>query len=278
MRRTALFMAVFALLLLVPAPVIGVWGGRLDGNQHPMVGGLYADFNGDGEIAWNEVYCTGSYAGPSNDANSEVFLTAAHCLALAAARGINTFWVSFDPDPQEGDGFPEGLIQAVGFAWDPRYGNGFWGHPYDSAVVLLPAGSVTGISPVRLPPAGYLDELKRSGALQHSQIELVGYGVVPEWNEPGGTQFTFDGVRRTGFAEITGLKQPFLRFQQNPHATGLAGLCFRDSGSPNFIPGTLVVVSTTTGVAGMGCNAFGEGYRLDTPEAREFLGQYLPLP
>lgn len=274
MRRVILVLSVVGLLLWVVGPAAAIVNGEYDGDRHPMVGAMYFDFNEDGQLTWEDSFCSGSYAGWSKDGSSQIFLTAAHCLAWAP----ETISVSFDPDPMEGDGVPDGLIQATDFSWDPRYGKGFWGQPYDSGVVLLPAGSVTGISPVELPPLGYLDESRHMGTLQHSLIELAGYGTVPTWHQPGGTQFSYDTVRRTGVAEVTGLLRFFVRFQQNVQATGMGGVCYGDSGSPNLVPGTRIVVSTTTGVGGIGCNAFGLGYRLDTSEAREFLGDYLELP
>jgi hypothetical protein len=35
-----------------------------------MVGAMYVDFNGDAQITWDELVCSGSYAGPSKDAES----------------------------------------------------------------------------------------------------------------------------------------------------------------------------------------------------------------
>ena len=276
MRRVVLLVGVFALALSVPGSAFGAWGGEPDGNLHPMVGAMYADFNGDAQITWDELVCSGSYAGPSKEAESQVFLTAAHCVAWAPSEGIETFWVSFDPDPQEGDGVPEGLIEADSFVWDPRFGHDS-GNLYDSAVLLLPTGSVTGIDPVVLPSPGYLDNLKASGELKGMEIELVGYGAVPSWHQPGGTQFAFDGLRRTSASVVIGLSKSWLRLLQNPNATDLGGLCFGDSGSPQLVPGTRMIVSTTTGGNG-NCNANNYNYRLDTPGAREFLGQFLVLP
>jgi hypothetical protein len=170
----------------------------------------------------------------------------------------------------------ESPILASGYAWDPRFGHDF-GNWYDSAVLLLPAGSVAGISPVRLPPLGYLDALKKAGTLQHSVFELVGYGVVPVWQQPGGPQFIFDGRRRRSLSQVKGLTQAWLQFNQNEHATDLGGLCYGDSGSPQFVPGTDLIVSTTTG-GDANCRANNYNYRLDTVGAREFLGEFLTLP
>lgn len=143
--RSRLIVAAAALLLplLWPTPALGAWGGELDGNGHPMVGAIYADFDASGTITWDELVCSGSYAGRSKDDLHEVFLTAAHCLAWAPQDGFDTLFVSFDEDPQEGDGIPEGLIGSGSFAWDER-----WGHDasvgFDVGVVLLPPGSVGG--------------------------------------------------------------------------------------------------------------------------------------
>jgi hypothetical protein len=64
--------------------------------------------------------------------------------------------------------------------------------------------------------------------------------------------------------------------QRNGIGTG-SGLCFGDSGSPQFDRGTLLVLSVTSGGNGQ-CNANNVNYRVDTPQAREFLGRFLALP
>jgi hypothetical protein len=185
---------------------------------------------------------------------------------------------------------PDRLILASEFHWDPRFSEQIVhgvgpiethlknNNHYDSGVLLLPRGSVGDIDPVRLPPAGYLDDLK-AGELAGMEFELVGYGVQPTWHQPGGTQIPFipDGKRRTGFSKASGLTAAWLRLLQNPQATELGGICLFDSGSPQFVPGTRRIVSTTSNANG-GCHATNTNYRLDTPGAREFLGRYLTLP
>jgi hypothetical protein len=262
-------------MLIPAASVFAAWGGEPDGNQHPMVGAMYVDFNGNGSIEGFELVCSGSYAGPSADGNYDVFLTAAHCVAPAEALGITQAYVSFDNEVLDADG-PANVIPSVGYDWDRRFGHD-QGDLHDLGVILLPAGSVIGIGPVELPPEGYLDDLKSAGILKDTAIELVGYGVVPVWKQPGGTQTFFDGVRRTSAGTIKGLTQAWLLFNQNHDATGEGGLCFGDSGSPQFVAGTTMIVSTTTG-GDPNCRANSYNYRLDTEEARAFLGQYLNLP
>jgi hypothetical protein len=242
-----------------------------------MVGAMYADFDSNGQIEVVELICSGSYAGESIDGSYDVFLTAGHCVApVVVDFGITEFWVSFDPDPHDNGGVPTNLIKAAGFDWDKRFGHDE-GNLFDSAVLLLPQGSIKGLSPVQLPPEGYLDDLKRAKELQHKVMELVGYGVVPKWQQPGGTQFVFDGVRRTSYSKVKGLTPAWLKFNQNTNATNLGGLCFSDSGSPQFVPSTTMIASTTTG-GDPNCRANNYNYRLDTTGAREFLSQYLDLP
>jgi hypothetical protein len=276
LARRGLGTLTIAIVLAAGAATFAAWGGQLDGNQHPMVGAMYADFNRNGAIEWFEMICSGAYAGPASDGASDVFLTAAHCVAPLAMAGITAFWVSFDGDPRDGSGRSENLIAAAAFAWDPRFGHDV-SNLYDSAVLLLPASSVQGITPVSLPPEGYLDELRASGNLQQMQMELVGYGVVPVWQQRGGTQFLFDGRRRTTTSEVKGLTLAWLLFNQNVAATDLGGLCFGDSGSPQFVPGSSMIVSTTTG-GDPNCRANNRNYRLDTVGARQFLGRFLNLP
>ena len=274
-KKKILLIVITLLLLVTVGSVYAAWGGEPDGNQHPMVGAMFADFDGDGSISGYELLCSGSYAGPSADGAYDVFLTAGHCIAPAPFFGITQFFVSFDNEVLDADG-PANLIPSVGFDWDPAFGHD-QGDLHDLGVVLLPSGSVTGITPVQLPPAGYLNDLKAAGTLKDTPIELVGYGVVPTWQQPGGPQFNFDGVRRTAAGTIKGKTLAWLNFNQNQHATGNGGLCFGDSGSPQFVAGTTMIVSTTTG-GDPNCRANNYNYRLDTASARAFLGQYLNLP
>jgi len=86
--------------------------GVPDGAGHPNVGVFLYDSDGNGVIEGAEYGCSDSRISPT------VFLTAAHCLVWApeAAR----FYVTFDGDLRDGI---DGLIAAVGFAHDPRFGH-----------------------------------------------------------------------------------------------------------------------------------------------------------
>ena len=64
----------------------------------------------------------------------------------------------------------------------------------------------------------------------------------------------------------------------NP-STGNGGTCYGDSGGPHFLGGvssTLVASITITGDAV--CRATDKAYRLDTPDAQEFLSRLGLVP
>jgi hypothetical protein len=270
-----LALAVVVLVSLAFAPSAGaVWGGQED-TAHPGVGAMYFDEDGDGAVTADWLVCTGSYAGRSKDGRSDVILMAGHCLP-PAEEGIpaSKLLVSFDRDARDG---VSGTIAATAYHQMPGFGHDA-GDPRDLGIVLLPAGSAAGRPAVQLPRAGYLDALKASGALKFLRVDIVGYGAIPNWDDPGPTTFAFDGVRRSGTSTVIGLTRSSLLFNQNRHGVGTgSGLCFGDSGSPQLERGTLRLLSVTNGGNGQ-CNANNANYRVDTPAARSFLGQFLTLP
>src|SRR5262249_31743125 len=182
--------------------------------------------------------------------------------------------VSFDRDGRDG---VAAAIPATSYYQMPGFGRDF-GDYRDLGVLLLPAGSAGMLPAVQVAPAGYLETLKRSGELKFMLVDIVGYGVIPDWDSSGPTTFAFDGVRRSGTAVVNGLTNSQLRLNQNPNGIGTgSGVCKGDSGSPQLAAGTLLVLSVTTGGHGQ-CHASESNYRVDTPQARAFLGQFLRLP
>jgi hypothetical protein len=272
MRRVVLLATLVAIAL--PAAALAVWGGQED-LTHTGVGAIYFD-TGNGVIGAEDLVCSGSYAGRSKNNAFDVFLTAGHCLPPPEA-GIpaSEVFVSFDRDGRNG---VSGTIPLQQYHQMPGFGHDA-GDFHDLGILLLAAGSVPASTPaVQLPRAGYLDQLKAAGTLKFRIVDLVGYGVVPDWDSKGPTQFAFDGVRRSGTSVVVGLDNADVHYQQNRNGIGTgSGLCFGDSGSPQFDHGTLLVLSVTSGGNGQ-CNANNQNYRVDTPLARQFLGQFLRLP
>ena len=236
--------------LLGAAPASAITNGVRDGSGHPSVGGLVAP-TAYSDGTW--LYCSGTLISPT------VFLTAAHC-----DEGTATVRVTFASEYQDGDTVYTGTFHA-----DPLYSQQ-QSDPHDIAVVVLDK-PVKGITPSRLPAAGSL-----SGLVAGQQITSVGYGASLVTRGPGGHGFVYDDVRQVATGTLNSVTPSWLRVSMNP-AKGDGGTCYGDSGGPNFLGQTDIVAATTiTGDAI--CRATNVDYRLDTPSARSFLGQYVALP
>lgn len=275
MRRpviSVLGMAVAAAAFLFAAtgPAGAITFGQPDGNRHPNVGALLADY--DPDSPGPDVLCSGTLIG------SDVYLTAGHCTAFLEAEGITDVWVTFAPEYDEDAAAPPGIIHGS-YVTNPDFGfsgPGGASDPHDLAVVLL--DSAPGLTPADLPTQGLLDELKASRELYSATFTPVGYGTVREDKTGGPHALFFDAVRRFATQSFKSLQGAWLSLSQQP-STGDGGTCFGDSGGPHFLGGAdsnLLVSTTVTGDAQ--CRASDKTYRLDTASAREFLGQFVDLP
>jgi Trypsin len=246
------------MVLSFGSPAGAITYGVPDGTAHPQVGALIADHAySDGTWA----YCSGTLV------SATVFVTAAHC----GDPGQTTARVSFSSHYQDGD-----KVYVGRYIPDPRYGGGE-SDPHDLAVVVFDK-AVSGITPAQLPAAGLLDRLKASGDLKTADFTAVGYGSYAPQPAPGGFTYLYDDLRQRASGSFNSLNDAWLRLSQNP-ATGDGGTCYGDSGGPNFLGGpssTLLVATTITGDSV--CRSTNVDYRLDTADARSFLGQFVALP
>jgi Trypsin len=267
-RRIAALLATMALaMVLASGMASAITYGQPDGNRHPYVGTpVYADEEG-GEF----IGCTGTLIAP------DVFVSAAHCtpdLGELEQFGLELRGVTFDNvyDPGTSVVYPGTLH------FHPDYA--FPGHnsdPKDLAVVVLD-DPVAGIQPASLPSAGLLDQLANDGTLKGQRFTVVGYGVTERAHEPGSGAPVFGerGTRMYAVSSFSALTPALLRLSQNP-STGDGGACHGDSGGPNFLGDSQVIASITIG-GDIPCRATNVTYRLDTPSARAFLGQFVTLP
>jgi secreted trypsin-like serine protease len=235
--------------LVTAGPAAAITNGSADGQAHPNVGGLVAAQQySDG--TW--LYCSGTLISP------DVFLTAAHCAEGDRVR------VSFDTAYQDGD-----KVYAGTFYGDPQY-NQSQSDPHDIAVVVLDK-AVKGIAPAQLPRADSLSALPSS-----QSFTSVGYGAYEVTNQPGGHRYLYDDIRQVATGTLNSINPAWLRISMNP-SSGNGGTCYGDSGGPNFL-GTTGIVAATTITGDAVCRSTNVDYRLDTPSARSFLGQYVALP
>ncbi len=267
LRRLLASVMATALLVGLGLPAAAITFGRLDGNRHPNVGALLADY--DKDSPGPDIVCTGTMI------DAKVFLTAAHCTAYLDSIGIERVWVTFAPEYDEDSTSRAGLF-AGSYVSHPAYGSGGYNNPHDIAVVLLDESP--GVTPAELPTAGFLNRLKSSHELRDRTFTTVGYGTVRNTKKTGPHAFFFDGKRRFATQDALNLQPSWLLLSMQP-STGDGGTCYGDSGGPHFLAGVhsdLLVSITVTGDAM--CRATDKTYRLDTPSARKFLDAFVTLP
>jgi hypothetical protein len=245
-------------------PLADINNGTPTGPGFGNVGALLFDFNRNNVVDGDDQLCTGTLIAPT------VFLTARHCVDFLPPTA--QLYVSFEPDLTPA---PARFIAATGFTHMQRQGPD-QADAEDLGLVFLPAGSTAGITPAGLPPLGYLDQLQAQGGLSKELFINVGYGVAA--SRTGQPSFAYDGLRKVSRSRFMALQPAWLGLLMNTAATGEGGDCFGDSGGPKFLESnpTIVVATVTTG--DRPCRATSWDYRLDTPRARAFLGQYVTLP
>ncbi len=266
MRRFIIALAAAAVLLVLPtAPVIAITNGVID-TEHPNVGAMGIEFGPDARL----FFCSGTLIAPN------VFLVAAHCIAdFASFFEPDQFVVTFDDNIFTASTF----ASASAVYFDPAF-PGEQNDTHDLGVIILESEvsewNGIKIEPAELPPADWLAQQAAHGGLRNTSFVNVGYGIEALF-KGGPPSFEFDGYRKTSTSPFQALTDAYLKQLMTSDATHEGGVCILDSGGPKFIPGTHMIV----GVQSEGdprCRAESIAYRLDTPAARAFLGQFVPLP
>jgi hypothetical protein len=277
-RKTVLTASMFFVMTLsltmMATPVHAItWGQEDTGNDYENVGTI---------VYWHvqraewRLLCSGTLIYEGDGTAGGVFLTAAHCtddLEMAMNEGlIGDVAVSFDPmDPLDQTTFH--MVSEV--HTHPDYDLNTISN--DVGILILD-NAVAGIEPAALAEPGFLDQLRREGALRPSgstgaYFTVAGYGGTLTWPPP---EFDYPDTRSFAQSQFQALLKTELVLSQNI-ARDNGGTCFGDSGGPVFWEDNddrILVALTSWGDPN--CVAIGFYCRVDIPDTWNFIVSFLP--
>lgn len=268
MTKRSQLSAVAALLVgATTLPALAVKYGELDNDRHPHVGLMVAK-DGQGNPMWR---CSGTLVSPT------IYLTAGHCTYGAARVEI---WFAADIDAgRPGNGYPfNGEVSGTPYT-HPSYPTASFVRNDVGLVVLdMPV-----VKPVygRIAALGALNEMAKQRGIKNTSFTAVGYGLQRSFPDAAAWKNQADRVRMLATPQLLQINTPgftgdFSVLLSNNANTG--GTCFGDSGGPNFIGDSNVIGGVTSYGINGNCAGTGGVFRLDTPNAQNWLAGFGVLP
>jgi len=248
--RKLLVATVAAVLVAATAPVMTVTNGQPDGNRHPYVGIALQPASGGGFFV-----CSGSFLSPTR------FLTAAHCFDPSAG-------VYVSPANQQPFPVVPGVVHNDP-DWCLACSNGTQGFDAHDVAVIVLAQAVNLPEYADLPDANFVDTLPMK-----QPVDIVGYGVQGFIRGGGLPEQIFTAIRYFAPSELVQsnnrASSELIKLTANP-SKGTGGICFGDSGGPDILTGTNIVLAVNSFVTNSNCTGVTYSQRVDLPDILAFI-------
>lgn len=248
--RKLLVGIVAAVIVAGAAPVMTVTNGRPDGNRHPYVGIALQAAPGGGFFV-----CSGSFISATR------FLTAAHCFDPSLPALVS-------PLNQPPFGVVSGVVHNDP-DWCIACSNGTQGFDSHDVAVIALDGAVILPEYADLPDVGFVDTLP-----MRQSVDIVGYGVQGFIRGGGPPEEIFTAVRFFAPSELIQSNNrasgEFIKLTANP-SQGTGGICFGDSGGPDILSGTNIVLAVNSFVTNGNCTGVTYSQRVDLPDILAFI-------
>ena len=253
--RLKTFASILMLGLVAVVPVGTVTNGQPDGNRHPYVG-VVIQFIPNTEFV---TLCSGSALSRTR------FLTAAHCADPALPVFVS--YKSAPPFSLAAD-FTEGTFHPHP-EWCVGCAPGLPGFDSnDVAVVVLNRPRNPGAFAL-LPPPNLVDNLPNL-----TEVDVVGYGTQGFSRGGGPPQEIFLFTRYFAPSLLVqgdfSWSSEYVRLTANP-AKGKGGICFGDSGGPDLLGDSNVVLAVNSYVTNGNCSGVTYSQRVDLPAILSFI-------
>jgi hypothetical protein len=261
---------VFVFVLGLCGNAYAITNGQPDGDEHPYVGLLVFDVEVEPGVyvpAWR---CSGSLISPT------VVLCAGHCTYGAARARV---W--FDEVVEGNPEYPFGGVTS--YEGTPHTHPDFWyGAPQLPEWLTHDVGVVVLDEPVPLDVLDEYGELPTEDLVDTlpmmADVDQVGYGV--QWQErpvgPEGPYYAWTGPKIRMFAPAKLIASEdvvadeFIRLTANP-AQEKGGTAFGDSGGPNLLGGTNIILGVTSWGTNVNCAGVSYASRVDTADVLEWI-------